>query len=253
MNKLPVLLSIPHGGTEAPVELQDRIVLNQYDLHDDIDPFTRQIYDLGDGVTTVISTDIARTFVDLNRAPEQRPPQYPDGVVKSMTCLGQSIYKAGREPKGRLISKLLRHYYYPYHKRIEKTLQQPELRLALDCHSMLAFGPTISPDPGQRRPMICLGNGLGQTCPWELIDRLAGSVAEAFSLQRDEVTINRPFAGGYITRTYGKLPIPWIQVELNRALYLDPLWFDRESLQMKQDRLFELRESFEKALRLIFE
>jgi formiminoglutamase len=116
-------LSIPHSGPEAPAELRGRIVIDKYDLHDDIDPFTRQIYDLGEKVKAVVTTNIARTFIDVNRAPDDRPPQNPDGVVKSMTCLGRPIYLADQEPDEQLMAELLRCYYHPYHDQIEKAFQ----------------------------------------------------------------------------------------------------------------------------------
>ncbi|NIR50437.1 N-formylglutamate amidohydrolase, partial [candidate division KSB1 bacterium] len=64
---------------------------------------------------------------------------------------------------------------------------------------------------------------------------------------------NQPFAGGYISRHYGQSNVPWAQVELNRALYLSPPWFDRDSLTMDENRLQELKQTFEKTLILFFE
>jgi formiminoglutamase len=252
MARLPFLLSIPHGGRKIPQEVKDRVSLSPVDLFDDGDAYTREIYDLGDRVAEVISTNIARAFVDLNRAPDDLPPGNTDGAVKSHTCYGKVIYKAGLEPDQTLIKTLLEKYYHPYHQRIQKTLDEesPEIKLALDCHSMAAVGPEIAPDPGQRRPMICLGNRHGQTCPAEMVEELARCFREVFNLEAPEVTINQPFAGGYITRTYDGNPIPWIQVEMSRALYLTPPYFDRQTLQMDQAHLRELKRKFERVLRL---
>ena len=44
---------------------------------------------------------------------------------------------------------------------------------------------------------------------------------------RNEISINDPFHGGHITKTYGNKPVPWIQVEMNRDLYLTEPWFDQ--------------------------
>ena len=66
------------------------------------------------------------------------------------------------------------------------------------------------------------------------------------------MTINKPFSGGYITRAYGMRPVPWVQVELNRSLYLAPPWFDRAGLRMDKTRLRELNRMFEHALELYF-
>jgi len=75
-------------------------------------------------------------------------------------------------------------------------------------------------------------------------------VRQAFGLKSDDVTINRPFAGGYITRTYGRKPIPWIQVELNRTFYLTPEFFDPVTSTIDPNRLSQLREMMAATLRM---
>ena len=252
MDTFPVLLSIPHGGPCIPVELQGRVRLDQHGIHDDIDPFVREIYDLGERVVEVFSTDIARTFVDLNRAPDDVPPANPDGVVKSLTCMGQPIYTPGQEIDAALTALLLDKYYTPYHQRIARAVHNPRLVLGIDCHSMLAVGPDIGPDTGHMRPMICVGNGRGRACPTDTAERFADCLRNAFALDHHEVTLNQPFAGGYITRTYGGNPIPWLQIELNRALYLDPRWFDRPALRIDPSRLQTLKAQFTTALERFF-
>ena len=235
-----------------PEELEGRICLSKADLFDDIDPSTREIYDLGQRVVAVITTNIARTFVDVNRAADDLPPADPDGVIKSMTCFRKPIYLKGQEPDEKLTGRLLRDYYEPYHQRLREALQHKAIELAIDCHSMLAIDPPVSPAPGRARPALCLGNVHGKTCSMEVAKRLSNCFSEAFSLPEREVFLNQPFPGGHITRAYGGQPIPWVQVEINRAQYLAPPWFDRESLSIDPGRLQELNQRFEKALSLFF-
>ena len=78
MKKFPVLLSIPHGGTQRPPELDDLLSITDADLFDDSDPFVIEIYDLGEKVEDVVKTNIARAFVDLNRSLQDLPPENPD-------------------------------------------------------------------------------------------------------------------------------------------------------------------------------
>lgn len=244
----PILLSIPHGGTLIPPELEDRVIITPHALQDDSDAYTRDIYALDDHVQTVIAADVARAFVDLNRAVDDLPPDNPDGVIKSMTCLRQPIYRPGYEPDPALTEQLLTRYHIPYHAQLEAALHNPALRFAFDCHSMLPIGPDVGPDTDQSRPLICLGNRGGETCSMETLSLLAACFRETFQLEPTQVALNHPFAGGYITRRYGGKPVPWIQIELNRSLYLAPPWFDAATLTMQPDRLCTLNTLFLEAL-----
>jgi len=187
----------------------------------------------------VIKTDIARAFVDPNRAPDDLPPKNPDGVVKTKTCYGVQIYKKPLSKE--LINLLLEKYYYPYHNQIKQALKSKKIEMAFDCHSMAAVAPEISPDVGKKRPAVCLGNVNGNSCDFETTERLRKAFIEAFCLEDNEVTINEPFSGGYITRFYGNNPIPWVQIEINR-----------KKLTVKKDRLDQLRSMFLKAVELFF-
>jgi formiminoglutamase len=245
---LPVLLSIPHGGTQVPEELADRVCITPQDLFDDSDPCTAEIYDLGGEVARVVQAEVARAFVDLNRAPDDRPPKDPDGVVKSATCFNRPIYRPGSEPDDALTELLIQRYHTPYHTRLEEAAADPAVKLALDCHSMVATAPPIGRDAGRPRPLFCLSNRDGATAPAALLEALATALAAAFEVSRDEIGLNDPFKGGYITRRHGAGALPWIQVELNRSLYLAEPWFDREALRVDPRRLVELRERFGDAL-----
>ena len=255
MDNLPVLISIPHGGNQVPPLLADRVAASREDLFDDSDPFTAEIYNLSEKVAAVAATDIARTFVDLNRAASDLFPANPDGVIKSHTCFGKKIYRTNREPDESEIPILLDLYYFPYHRRLRRIINNPNLRieLGLDCHSMAETGPAISPDSGKKRPVICLGDVNGSSCPHEVTEKLARCCQKAFGLSSSEVMLNQPFSGGYITREYGKNPVPWIQFEMNRSLYLAEPYFERAKLVVDPKRIQELKRCFHLMLNLFFE
>ncbi len=244
-----MLLSIPHSGTKIPVELDGRLCITKHDTFDDSDPFVNIICDLGDKVRRVIKTDIARTFVDLNRSPQELPPKNPDGLIKSMTCYQKPIYIDGKDPSDSLTKTLIETYYLPYHQAIQNALTDLDLRLCLDCHSMASIAPHMSTDgANKKRPVFCLSNSDGETSSDEMICLLASCLSDAFSIERKDVSLNDPFHGGYITKTYGNTPIPWIQVEMNRNLYLSTEWFDHETLKIDTKRLHNLNHMFEEAL-----
>ncbi len=255
MEPLPVLLSIPHGGTQVPEELQDRVCLQPVDVWNDIDAYSTQVYDLGEDAAIVMTTPYARTFVDLNRAHDDRPPENIDGVVKSHTCYKRLIYREGHEPDKALTEALLERYYWPYHRQIRASVSgqsSAAVQLGLDCHTMSDLGPDVAPDPHGKRPLVCLGNAHGRACPEEMLTRMAACFVAAFACRPSDVTENAPFAGGYITRAYGGNPIPWIQVEMNQAMYLEPRRSMDELPMADPERLQAIRQQFEQALKLFF-
>ena len=130
---LPILLSIPHGGSDTPPEVADRVVANPKDVFEDGDAFTREIYDLAERVVHVQSARIARAFVDLNRKEEDRPPANPDGVVKTATCFDRPVYSEPLDDEA--IELLLARYHRPYHARLEDAARNTAAVLGLDCHS----------------------------------------------------------------------------------------------------------------------
>jgi len=240
---LPCLLSIPHGGTLVPEEVIDLILLSPEDIIEDGDPFTPELYDLE--AVSVLKAKVARAIVDLNRAPNDLPPQNPDGVIKSETAFGKKVYR--EFPDEELIEKLLDKYYFPYHRRIQEEVRRDDVLIAFDCHSMAPEAPKIAPDVG-KRPSVCLGDFHGKACPRKITELLASCFMEVLELPEEEVRINEPFAGGYITRTYGMRPKPWVQIEIRRDLYMN--WEERKRDPKK---LAELREKIGEALSLFFE
>jgi N-formylglutamate deformylase len=250
--RLPILISVPHGGTTIPPEVADRIRLTAREVLGDSDTFTRKLYDFRHNVVAFIEYPIARAVVDVNRAPEDQPPKNPDGVIKTRTVQGLQVYKEGGYPEEGLISTLLQTYYYPYHERVAELLDAHGVQLALDCHSMLPIAPPTKEQPGRPRPLICLSNrgdargmpkeGQGSiTCPPEWLQILADAFRHAFAHEDGEIKLNEPFAGGYISQHHHqRTGIPWIQIELNRKLYLVDQYFEPHRLQVVEERIREL-------------
>jgi len=89
----------------------------------------------------------------------------------------------------------------------------------IDCHSM------PSSARGAHQPDIVLGDRFGASCHPSVT-----ALAEA-TLRRlgYRVARNAPFAGGHTTQTYGRpaLRAHALQIEINRALYLDERTLER--------------------------
>jgi formiminoglutamase len=248
---LPLVLSIPHGGTSQPPEVAGRVVATAAEVFDDSDAFTREIYDLGERVAHVEAAPMARAFLDPNRAPDDRPPGNPDGVVKIATCWDRPIYARALEPD--VVEMLNDRYHAPYHAALERAARRPGVRLGLDCHSMAAEPPPVAPDRGEPRPLFCLSDAGGAACDEPTLTLLGRALAGAFDCAPEQVARNRPFQGGYVIRRHGRHPIPWIQVEMNRSLYLAEPWLDRAARRVAPERLAELQERFAAALATLAE
>ena len=210
MNRLPLLVSVPHAGLQVPAEARPFCVLSERQIAEDGDEGAREIYDFSEAVEAYVTTPVARAIVDLNRAEDDRRP---DGVVKTHTCLGVPVYSS--QPPEKAVDSLLASYYRPYHERL-RTSATGRVRLGIDCHTMLAVGPEIGPLAGEERPRICLGNLDGASCPDSWLDLLASCLQRSFGC---DIAVNFPFKGGFITRSHAA-ELPWIQLELSRAPFL---------------------------------
>lgn len=206
--KFPFLVSVPHAGESVPTEVEDICLLNRKEVLAESDEGARAIYfNLKEHCEAFLTTDIARTIIDLNRAPGDIGA---DGVIKEHTCWNVPVYK--KFPDARLVRSLLARYYFPYHAQLSAGSGNKAVRLGIDCHTMSAVGPPLGPDPGRERPLVCVSNADG-TCPEEWLRKLADCLSAAFN---ETIAINTPFQGGYITRHHAA-EMPWIQVELSRS------------------------------------
>lgn len=213
MKRLPFIISVPHAGLEVPEEVAHISALSPEQIAEDGDEGAAQIYLLLAGrAEGFVSTSIARAFVDVNRAEDHLDT---DGVVKTHTCWGVPIYHEGRSLEGELIASLLERHYRPYHNELVKRAR--EAVLGIDCHTMAATGPPVAPDQGARRSRVCVGNAGGLTCDAHWVAMLVACLEQTLDV---EVAVNKPFSGGYITRTQPG-GIPWIQLELSREAWCD--------------------------------
>jgi N-formylglutamate amidohydrolase len=211
MKPLPLLISLPHAGTGVPPEVEHLNLLTPAQIIADGDGGAKAVYSrLRDHVRHFVTTRIARAYVDLNRGEEDIRT---DGVVKTHTCWGESIYSAPPTPEQ--VLTLIQEYHQPYHRRLEALAGQGVI-LGIDCHTMAETGPPMGPDTGKRRPHVCLGDAFGTSCPGPWTQIMAKCLERYF---KGNIRINQPFAGGWITRHQHQF-MPWIQLELSRAAFV---------------------------------
>jgi len=203
--KLPLLLSVPHAGLAVPPEAAGLCALTAREIAEDGDGGAAEIYALADEVVRFETSAVARAIVDLNRAADDFRK---DGVIKTHTCWEVPVWREA--PSEKLVALLLERHHAPYHRRL--AADDDRVVLGVDCHTMAATGPPVGPDPGSPRPQVCLSDGDG-TLPRPWFERLIAAFGDAFD---GEVAVNRPFRGGWITRSHAA-ERPWVQLELSRA------------------------------------
>jgi len=205
---LPLLFSVPHAGLQIPPEVKTLCILSEKDIIEDGDEGATEIYlPLQKEVSALVTTDVARAVLDMNRAENDRRK---DGIVKTHTCWDTPVYQ--EFPSEDVIETLIEKYYRPYHSDL--THYAEGVKLGVDCHTMAAKGPPVGPDPGVERPSICVSNA-DFNCPQEWMASLAECFEKVFET---ETSINKPFKGGYIICSHAG-ELPWVQLELSRARF----------------------------------
>jgi len=248
---LPLVFDSPHSGRALPENFGT--VLPPDILRQAEDSYVDELFA---GVTehgaTLIAAEFPRAFIDVNRAPDDIDPDMLDGpwpvalnpsvrsergigLIRRLVGPGEAIYDRllpVDEIRARLDDR-----YWPYHGHLEQTLAALKRRFGavfhVNCHSMKSVGNATTPDGPVRRPDIVIGDLHGMSCRPEFT-RL---VAEAFAQRGYSVAVNDPYAGAHILSRYGDpaAGIHSLQVEINRALYMD------ESTRQRHDGFDRLR------------
>lgn len=224
--RVPILLSVPHCGTAFPPDIAQEYDQDLIQKPDDTDWFVDQLYRFAPTLgATMISAVYHRWVIDLNRDPESKP-LYSDGRIITGLCpvttfLGKPLYADGRTALSPdEIGRRKRRFFYPFHSKLQELLADLKTEfgtvLLWDCHSIRQWVPTISKN---RFPDLILGSAEGASAGKTLVQK----AIEALSADSYSVAHNRPFKGGYITRTYGKPAIHEhaLQLEMSKINYMD--------------------------------
>lgn len=117
----------------------------------------------------------------------------------------------------------LQRYYDPYHAELKRLIERAHQRHGfnchIDCHSMKSRGNAMNIDSGQARPDVVLGDRDHSTAH----PALTQFIAEELRSQGLNVQVNFPYKGAELVRRYGQPALGHhsVQIELNRALYMD--------------------------------
>jgi N-formylglutamate amidohydrolase len=232
-NSLPIIISIPHSGTNYSRDFLKNILLSKKELEYSEDNYVDKILDTTlNNNFSFVKAKFPRSFIDVNRHPlEIDPlmlsspiPKFSEtnsiklkngiGLIHRVSYKGNKIYD--RLLTRREVIKRLLSHYFPYHKSlnmlIKKTKKNYKDILVLDFHSM----PSKSLD---NNIDIVLGNNHNLSSN----KIFSSKIIKYFNSYEYSLSINNPYSGGYITKYYGN-PIDGVnvlQIEINRSLYMN--------------------------------
>lgn len=244
---LPLLVSIPHAGTDLPAGFADRLTESALHLPD-TDWFVDRLYGLPIlRDASLIVARVSRYVVDLNRPPGDEslyPGQNTTGLCPLTQFDGSPIYRPGEEPAAEEQKSRIESHWRPYHAAIAAELDRlralhPRV-LIFDAHSIASQVPRLFPGV---LPDFNFGTNHGTSCAEALqrkIEQFARGPLSGYSQ-----VVNGRFVGGYITRHYGRPEhgIDSLQLELSQATHLDEptrTWDSASAgrLQLVLSRLF---------------
>ena len=226
----PVLVEVPHAGLAVPDPVASELAVPRDVRLRDSDIYVDRLYrDAPAGGASLLAARVSRYVVDLNRAADDvdplAVPDHPDprgvqprGVVWRITTDGLPALTAPLTYAK--LQRRLALFHAPYHAALEAELQRKRERfgyaILLAAHSM----PSVSRlGHGPPRADVVPGTRNRTTATSKVIDCVDRHFKDAgLSVRHDD-----PYRGGWSTSHYGRPAegIHAIQIELNRALYVD--------------------------------
>ena len=227
----PLLVSMPHIGTEIPQEM--KAAFNPRALFvEDADWHLAQLYNfLPELGASVLVPRFARYVIDLNRPPDDAP-MYP-GASNTELCptrffTGDALYQPGQAPDATQRAARRATYWLPYHSALADELERIKLQhgyaLLWDAHSIRSRIPWLFEG---RLPDLNIGTANGASAHAAISNAMVDAVATgskpASALEPGiSHVLNGRFKGGYITRRYGAPQdrVHAVQLEKCQSLYM---------------------------------
>ena len=223
----PLILSMPHPGTELPPEV--RPYLNAAGLSmADTDWHMQKLFQFAEAFApSVIAACLSRYVIDLNRDPSGMslyPGQATTGLVPETDFDGIPLWD--RLPDAAEVERRKALYFAPYHDALAAEIARVKARhgyaVLLDCHSIRSVIPRLFDGI---LPTLNLGTNGGASCAAEIHN----AAADACASSGFRFAVNGRFKGGWITRRYGSPAerVHAVQMEITQSAYLaaeQPPW-----------------------------
>jgi N-formylglutamate deformylase len=219
----PLLVSMPHIGTDVPQELRSDYAPRALTV-EDTDWHLDRVYNCLPALgASVLRPRFSRYVIDLNRPPDDAP-MYP-GASNTELCPtrffnGDALYLPGREPSLEERMRRRATYWEPYHQALGQELDRIKAEhgyaLLWDAHSIRSEIPWLFEGT---LPDLNIGTANGASAD----AAITRAVAEAAARYADvSQVVNGRFKGGYITRHYGnpRQHVHAVQLEMCQSLYM---------------------------------
>lgn len=230
---VPLVVSSPHSGRDYPAAFLAASRLDLHELRCSEDSFIEMLFaDAPDIGAHLLSARFPRAYVDVNREPFELDPDMFDAPLPDYVDSNSKRVAAGLGTIARIVTADTEIYqerlsfvevksrietlYMPFRKALEQLLETTRhhfgYAVLLDCHSM----PSSALDG---RVDIVLGDRHGISAHADLVH----AAHENLESMGYDAVCNKPYAGGAITRCYGRpnAATHAIQIEINRALYMN--------------------------------
>jgi N-formylglutamate deformylase len=219
--RLPMLVSMPHAGTDIPDEVAASLAPCAA-ARADTDWHLPELYGFLEemGIST-ISARWSRYLIDLNRPPEDTnlyPGLDTTGLCPLDTFGRERLYRDGMEPDGAEVQRRLARYWQPYHAQLRAELDRLKMehgRMVLwEAHSIASVVPRFFDG---KLPDLNFGTAEGTSCAPGLE---AAVLDVARAQERFSIALNGRFKGGHITRHYGQPASGVHAIQLEKCQYL---------------------------------
>ena len=223
LGSAPLLLSMPHVGTQLPEDMRSRLSETALAVPD-TDWHLPILYEFARAMgASILQARMSRYVVDLNRPPDDAnlyPGQDTTGLCPVDTFSREPLYLPGQGPTVQEIEERKIRYWQPYHDRLSQSLvalrHRHDTVVLWDAHSIASVVPRFFEG---RLPDLNLGTASGSSCAWELAEQLKDLASQsAFS-----AVLNGRFKGGYITRHFGnpEQGVHAVQLEMAQCTYMN--------------------------------
>jgi N-formylglutamate amidohydrolase len=232
----PLVFNSAHSGRVYPERFLAMTRLDHLSIRQSEDAYVEELFARAPHLgCPLLEAHFPRAYLDVNREPwELDPAMFAEplsdrfnttsprvaaglGTLARVVAENKPIY---REPLTLEDARMrIEGIYQPYHAALQNLIAEAHanfgVAILVDCHSM----PRVSRGGDRSAPDVVIGDRYGTACAPEIMD----VVETVFSAAGLRVVRNRPYAGGFCTRCYGRPQhgLHAVQIEISRHLYMN--------------------------------